>query len=62
MVLEFLPGKSLAEASNQQKQQLRDIDMAAWVGGLFVEGNVSQAMVRDFDLCQLFHTISTELG
>lgn len=62
MVLEFLPGKSLAEASNQQKQQLRDIDMAAWVGGLFVEGNVSQAMVRGFDLCQLFHTISTELG
>ena len=46
---------------NQQKQQLRDIDMAAWVGGLFVEGNVSQAMVRGFDLCQLFHTISVSL-
>ena len=54
MVLEFVPRKSLDEVSNQQKQQLRDIDMTAWVGGLFFEGNVSQAIFRGFDLCQLF--------
>ena len=34
-------------------------DMAAWVGGFFFEGNVSQAMVRGFDL---FQPVQQNLG